>query len=95
MRSDNPPNTPSGRPPATVLASLGDHDTCTAQIGQDRLEKAVGDLLGLAQFLGADRRVVGPHRDLDQRPQGIVGFRGNAHGFDFGRNPPQTPIATR
>ena len=40
----------------------------------------MGDLLEVAELLGADRSAVVAVGDLDQRPEGVVGLGGDAHG---------------
>ena len=49
----------AGEAPAAGLAALRHHDVGAAQVGEDRLQEAVRDALGLAELLGADRGPVG------------------------------------
>ena len=40
--------------PAAGLSALGDHDVGATQVGQDRLQEAVRDVLGLPELFGTD-----------------------------------------
>ena len=69
----------AGEAPAAGLPALRHHDVGTPEVGENGLEEAVRDPLRLAELLGADSRAICAHRDLDQGPQGVVGFGGYAH----------------
>src|SRR5205085_2979277 len=56
----------AGEPPPAGLTTLALHDTRAPQVGEDRLEEAVRDLLQTAELLGAHRIAVGPHGELDE-----------------------------
>ena len=59
----------AGQPPAAALATDAHHDAGAAKVSEDRLEKAVRDVLEPPELLRRDRRTVVARGDLDQRPE--------------------------
>lgn len=79
-------------PPPARLPTLAHHQAGATQVGEDRLQEPVRDVLQPAQLLGRHGHRVDSGCDLDEGAQGVVGLGGNPHAVILSERPLQLPF---